>query len=108
MKKIKYVGAVLLTLGILSFTGCKKPEIRNTVLATEAMERAKAADAPKLAPREYKIAARLYDRMNKELEKGQDTEANNTALLVIDAANEAIRIARRTKENINIAAKSEK
>ncbi|MGL4394211.1 MAG: hypothetical protein ACRCS8_03200 [Brevinema sp.] len=107
MKNMKVVLLAIAMLGTFTLTSCKKPDIRNTALATEAMERAKVAEAPTLAPREYRIAARLYDKMNKEL-ADRPEDANKTALLVIDAANEAIKAARRKTENISVATRSEK
>ncbi|MGL4563113.1 MAG: hypothetical protein ACRCVW_04585 [Brevinema sp.] len=108
MKNIKVILVAVALCGVFTVTACKKPDIRNTVLATEAMERARVAEAPRLAAKEYKIAKRLFDKMNKELENNQPEEANNTALLVIDAANESINVARRKKENISVTVKSEK
>ncbi|MGL4388707.1 MAG: hypothetical protein ACRCTJ_04885 [Brevinema sp.] len=111
MKIIKNVKIVLIAvamLGVFTVTSCKKPDIRNTALATEAMERAKTAEAPKCAPKEYRIASRLYDKMNTELANEQLEEANKTALLVIDAANESINVCRRKKENNSVTVKSEK
>ncbi|MDK2818346.1 MAG: DUF4398 domain-containing protein [Spirochaetota bacterium] len=95
MRKILLLNSVLL---ITLFSNCGGgPDLRNTVLAAEAMERAKAANAPLYAPREYKIAEDLFNTMNKELEQKLYKDANNTALLVIDAANLAIRNARLLK-----------
>jgi len=93
MKTIKILSVMILP--IILFINCAdKPDLRNTVLAAEAMERAKEAQAPVYAPKEYGIADRLFQRMNDELNKENHKEANETALLVIDAINEAIRVAR--------------
>ena len=95
MKKILLLSSVLLITLISNCGG--GPDLRNTVLAAEAMERARAIEAPIYAPEEYKIAKDLFDQMNDELDKELYKEANNTALLVIDAANIAIKAARLAK-----------
>ena len=100
MKKILLLNSVLL---ITLISGCSgsggsvAPDLRNTVLAAEAMERARAAEAPVFAPKEYKMAQDLFDVMNDELDQERYEDANNTALLVIDAANRAIQAARLVK-----------
>ena len=98
MKKILLLSSVLLITLISNCGGSAgTPDLRNTVLAAEAMERARVAEAPIYAPVEYKVAKDLFDQMNDELDKEQYEDANDTALLVIDAANKAIRAARLAK-----------
>ena len=98
MKKTLLLSSVLLITLISNCGGSAgTPDLRNTVLATEAMERARAVEADVYAPEEYKIAKDLFDIMNDELDQEQYEDANNTALLVIDAANRAIRAARLAK-----------
>jgi len=95
MKNILLLSSVLLITLISNCGG--GPDLRNTVLAAEAMERARAVEADVYAPDEYQIAKDLFDTMNNELDQGQYEDANNTALLVIEAANRAIRAARLVK-----------
>ena len=95
MRKTLLLSSVLLITLISNCGG--GPDLRNTVLAAEAMERAKAAEADIYAPVEYKVAKDLFDQMNDELDKEEYEDANSTALLVIDAANRAIRAARLAK-----------
>ncbi len=95
MRKILLLSSVLLITLISNCGG--GPDLRNTILAAEAMERARVAEAPIYAPEEYKIAKDLFDKMNDELDNEQYEDANNTALLVIDAANRAIQAARLAK-----------
>lgn len=95
MKKV----GLLLIVSFFTVVSCGGGvDLRNTVLAAEAMEKAREVNAPKLAPKEYRIAARLFDDMNRELDQERYKDANNTALLVIEAANEAIRVARLIKD----------
>ncbi|MGL4366913.1 MAG: DUF4398 domain-containing protein [Brevinemataceae bacterium] len=95
MKKFK----IILLLFILSGSvyGCaKKPDLKNTVLAAEAMQRARDVQAPIRAPKEYKDAEKLFDQMNRFLDEKKYDDANNSAILTIEAANLAIRLSRNT------------
>lgn len=83
--------------------GCKSTAVKPTDLATEAMERARAAQADIYAPSEYKVAGELYQQMNQYLNKNDLKAADNKATEVIDAANKAIKIARQNKATMKIA-----
>jgi len=103
MKKIKLLTMILCSF--LVFTNCAKGVsiTKSTDLATEAMERARIAEADIYAPQEYKMAEKLYDQMNEELNLGEEEMALMTAEQVIEVANNATKIARQNKSTVNIA-----
>ncbi|SFB71175.1 LysM domain-containing protein [Brevinema andersonii] len=93
MKKLTITYLCLILFGAVSCARGAKP----TDLAVQAMERARAAEAPTYAPDEFGTAENLYRAMRLAMENGQDKEANKLAEEVIDAANEAARKARENK-----------
>lgn len=95
--------ALIAFLFIGTVKGCNSKSVptynlREVELATEAMERAKKFEADIYAPKEYKVATALYKKMQRELSEESYPEAISTARMVIDAANEAIRVARIVEE----------
>ncbi|MGL4563112.1 MAG: LysM peptidoglycan-binding domain-containing protein [Brevinema sp.] len=99
----KKIRSSLILFFCILFVGCKQKNIKSTDLATEAMERARIAQADVYAPVEYGIAANLYQQMNEELNKGNMKVADKKAVEVVDAANKAIQIARQNKATTAIA-----
>lgn len=93
MKKLTITYLCLILFGAVSCARGAKP----TDLAVQAMERARAAEAPTYAPDEFAAAENLYRAMRLAMENGQDREANTLAQEVIDTANEAARKARENK-----------
>lgn len=93
MKKLTITYLCLILFGAVSCARGAKP----TDLAVQAMERARAAEAPTYAPDEFGTAENLYRAMRLAMENGQDKEANKLAQEVIDTANEAARKARENK-----------
>lgn len=93
MKKQTITCLCLIFFGVVSCGRATKP----TDLAVQAMERARAAEAPTYAPDEFAAAENLYRAMRLAMENGQDREANTLAQEVIDRANEAARKARENK-----------
>lgn len=93
MKKLTITCLCLIFFGAVGCARGAKP----TDLAVQAMERARAAEAPTYAPDEFAAAENLYRAMRLAMENGQDREANTLAQEVIDTANEAARKARENK-----------
>ncbi|MGL4394210.1 MAG: LysM peptidoglycan-binding domain-containing protein [Brevinema sp.] len=93
----------LVLCSLLFFVGCKDKGVKFTDLATQAMERARIAQADVYAPNEYGVAVDLYRQMNDELNKGNMKVADEKATQVIDAANKAIQVARQNKATMAIA-----
>lgn len=93
MKKLTITCLCLIFFGAVGCARGAKP----TDLAVQAMERARAAEAPTYAPDEFAAAENLYRAMRLAMENGQDREANTLAQEVIDSANEAARKARENK-----------
>ncbi|MGL4388706.1 MAG: LysM peptidoglycan-binding domain-containing protein [Brevinema sp.] len=93
----------LILLSCVLFIGCKQKGVKSTELATQAMERARAAQADIYAPTEYGVATDLYRQMNDHLNKGNKKAADEKATMVIGAANKAIQVARQNKATVAIA-----
>lgn len=98
MKSTKFLAAAVLVL--VSFASCGKP--KNTEMAAQAMERARAAEAPKYAPAEFSKADALYKKMNEALNVKNNKEASSYADQTVSAANEATARARENKAVILI------
>ncbi len=94
---------ILSMLVLISLVSCGKKDIKATDLAAQAMERARAAEADIYAPQEYAVADNFFQQMQEAMDTNDLVEANNKALLVVDAANVAIKIARQNKATALIA-----
>ncbi|MGL4677059.1 MAG: LysM peptidoglycan-binding domain-containing protein [Brevinema sp.] len=99
MKHIK----ILSLLSIFTIVACGGNTVQPTDSAVQAMERARAAEAPTYAPQEYSIAEDLFNQMNRALENGDQNLANQLAQEVVDAANKATDVARKNKATALIA-----
>ncbi|MGL4677058.1 MAG: LysM peptidoglycan-binding domain-containing protein [Brevinema sp.] len=86
-----------IALLVLLLASCGKQNIQLTDEAVQAMERARAAEAPTYAKKEYTIADKLFNQMNVALEVDNIDLANQIAPSVVEAANKATEVARKNK-----------
>lgn len=100
MKLLKMLPIIL---GLLVSTSCGEPKVQPTDLAVQAMERARAAEAPTYAPIEYTSADELFTQMNDAIAAGDNDTANTLADQVVEAANLATDIAKQNKATSLIA-----
>ncbi len=100
---MKYI-KILSLIGILAVvSACRKDALQPTDLAIQAMERARVFEADIYAPLEYEAAADLFYQMNEALNRDDQNLANEIAPSVVDAANNAIEVARSGKATALLA-----
>ena len=95
MTMTKRIATMMIALMVLTACG----GARDTEQATQAMERARAAEAPRYAPQEFQAAADLYRQMTAAVENKQKKQATEYAKKTVTAANEAAARARENKAN---------
>ncbi|MGL5722137.1 MAG: LysM peptidoglycan-binding domain-containing protein [Brevinema sp.] len=91
----KKITSMMIALVVLSACG----GARDTEKAAQAMERARAAEAPRYASQEFQKAADLYRQMTAAVDSNQKKQATEYAKQTVTAANEAAARARENKAN---------
>ncbi len=98
MKYMKILSLIIL----LAVSSCRK-EAKDTDLAVQAMERARAAEAEVYAATEYMIAVLFFVEMNQALDNRDNDSATAHAQSTVTAANTAAGAARQNKSTHLIA-----